>query len=205
MTKDDLIEKHRDINVDHDDWYFYLYEDFIEDCAKIGIEVDMTISRYGTRTRTHPDITWSGFWSQGDGLAFGGRVDDVNKLLGIQIDTYPIFNKYINEFNGYFRFSWGTGRNNNVRFNDYEIEDIDNYLEDEHPFAEIWQETLEQEMIQIEEIIKDIVDSQCSDLYRKLEKEYDYMTSDEVVWEAIVANDLHEIEEEEDEDEVVGV
>ena len=200
MTKDDLIEKHRDINVDHDSWYTFLYYDFIEDCAKIGIEVDTNTRRYGERTHTEPDITWSGFWSQGDGLAFGGRVDDVNKLLGIQIDTYPIFNKYINELEGYFSFSWGTGGSINVRFNDYEIEHIGNYIDNYHPFAEIWQEALEQEMIQIEEIIKDIVDSQCRDLYRKLEEAYDYLTSDEAVWEAIEANELHIIEDEDEDD-----
>jgi len=33
------------------------------------------------------------------------------------------------------------------------------------------------------------------DLYRRLEKEYDYLTSDEAVWDAIVANDLDVIEE----------
>jgi hypothetical protein len=53
----------------------------------------------------------------------------------------------------------------------------------------------------IEEIIKDTVDSLCSDLYRKLEETHEYLTSDEVVWESIVANELHLIEEDEYEDE----
>jgi hypothetical protein len=203
MDKEALIEKHREINVDHDYWYDYLYDDFIEDCAAQGIEVGTNTYSYGGHVRTYPDITWSGFWCQGDGLAFGGRVCDANKLLGSQMNNYPIFNKYINELGGYFRCSWRTGNNHWVHFNDYEIEDIGLYLEDDHPFAEIWQVELEQEVELIEEIIKDTVDSLCGDLYRKLERDYNELTSDEAVWETIVANDL--VEEDEDENEVDGV
>ena len=36
-------------------------------------------------------------------------------------------------------------------------------------------------------------------MYRKLEEEYDYLTSDEQVWESIVANDLNSITNDEGE------
>jgi hypothetical protein len=38
-----------------------------------------------------------------------------------------------------------------------------------------------------EEIIKDYM----HELYSRLRKEYEYLTSEEVVWESIVANELH--------------
>jgi hypothetical protein len=37
------------------------------------------------------------------------------------------------------------------------------------------------------------------DLYRKLEEEYDHLTSDEAVWETIEANELYDWEDYEDE------
>jgi len=192
MDKAALIEKYRDINVDTDDWYDYIYEDFIADCEAQGIEVATQTRSLGKGMRTTPDITWSGFWSQGDGAAFGGRVDDINKLLGATISIYPMVDKYVNELKGYYRQSWDTGHNNNmVQYNDYEIEDIELYLGDDHPFTEIWQEQLEMEMEQVDEDVRLRVNSLCGDLYRRLEREYEDLTSDEVVWDTIVANELN--------------
>jgi hypothetical protein len=191
MDKAALIEKYRHINVEYDDWYDYIYDDFIADCEAQGIEVDTITNTYGKHSRTRPDITWSGFWSQGDGAAFGGRVDDINKLLGATISEYPMVDKYIDELKGYYRQSWGTSHNNWVQYNDYEIEDIVHYLEDDHPFTEIWQEQLEKEMEQVDEDVRLRVNSLCGDLYRRLEREYEDLTSDEVVWDTIVANELN--------------
>jgi hypothetical protein len=55
-------------------------------------------------------------------------------------------------------------------------------------------ELLEDEWQSLEQDILDISRGYMRDLYRKLEKEYDYLTSDEAVWETIVANDLHVLE-----------
>ncbi len=53
----ELIEKHRDINVDHD-WWDCTYDHFMEDMKQVGITVK--------------DMRFSGFWSQGDGASFTG-------------------------------------------------------------------------------------------------------------------------------------
>ena len=42
------------------DWWKTLYADFTNDCAALGVRVD--------------DIQFSGFYSQGDGAVFSGRV-----------------------------------------------------------------------------------------------------------------------------------
>ena len=47
------------------------------------------------------------------------------------------------------------------------------------------------------ELFRDLADW----LYVKLEKEYGYLTGDEAVWEAIVANDLDELEDEDEDEE----
>jgi hypothetical protein len=61
-----LIEKHREINVHHE-WWDSVYETFKEDMNLLGYSVE--------------DITFSGFWSQGDGASFTGRDNEPVQLL----------------------------------------------------------------------------------------------------------------------------
>jgi hypothetical protein len=195
MTKEELINKHRDINVDGDWWYESVYEWFEEECEKRGVAITThqeTHQTYGGKpvSRMVKDITWSGFWSQGDGAAFGGKVVDLNKALGDLYLDYPILHKYVEELGGYRYCSWTEGRNNNIVFHGLEIEPIANYLEDDHPFAEVWQEQLNKEHEEVENTLNDLAGELCGLLYKALEDEYSHMTSDEAVWETIVANEL---------------
>jgi hypothetical protein len=178
MTKDELINNFRDINVYHEYWYEGVYEWFIKHCEERGIEV------------VEKDITWSGFWSQGDGAAFAGRVVDFKKLLGDRYVDYPIFSKYVEELNGYARMSWRTGNYNNVRLNDIDVEFIGHYLDNDHPFVEVWQEQLDKEVDMVYELVGDEVNDLCGLLYDTLRDEYEHLTSDEAVWDTIQANDL---------------
>jgi hypothetical protein len=54
------------------------------------------------------------------------------------------------------------------------------------------------EMEDMEKAIEDIVRGYCCDIYKSLEKEYEYLTSDEAVAEALRANDIDEDVEEEE-------
>lgn len=59
MTKDELIEKYRYMNVDGGyDWWESIEEDLRSDMDAIGFTVDK--------------MYFSGFWSQGDGACFTG-------------------------------------------------------------------------------------------------------------------------------------
>lgn len=178
MDKEKLIDNFRDINVYHEDWYDGVYEWFIEHCAERGIDVDVK------------GITWTGFWSQGDGAAFEGKVVDFKKLLGDWYVDYPIFQKYVEELNGFIIKSWKLGRDNNVKMNTLEVEGIRYYLVYDHPFTELWQEQLDNEVENVELVIDDLVNDLCGLLYKALRDEYEHLTSDEVVWESIVANEL---------------
>jgi hypothetical protein len=64
--QDSLLEEYRDINV-HDDWWEYTYEGCKEGCSALGIEVEQ--------------MSFSGFWSQGDGACFTGHVCDWDAFL----------------------------------------------------------------------------------------------------------------------------
>lgn len=194
MTKDELIDKHREINVDCEWWQESVYEWFDEQCKAMGIQISTTPRNHNRRgiveSIRERDITWSGFWSQGDGAAFAGKVVDFKLALGCLYDDYPIFQKYVDDLKGYVRMSWGLGRGNNISSRDLEIEQIHYYLEDEHPLAEIWQEQLDKEAEMVDALIGDVVSDLCGLLYDALRDEYDALTSDEAVWDTIQANDL---------------
>lgn len=192
MTKDELIDKYRDINVDDDWWYESVYEWFEEKCHEQGVNILTTQrSNYADgQVRMEKDITWSGFWSQGDGAAFSGAVVDLNKAVVDFANRYPITYKHAVELNGYFRYWWKIGRGNNITEGDLEVEDIYHYLEDDHPFTELWQEQLEEELRQLEPELSDLSADLCTLLYNALQDEYEAMTTDEAVWNTIVANDL---------------
>ena len=54
---------------------------------------------------------------------------------------------------------------------------------------------LDVEMDDFEKVSVEIFKNYMRDLYRKLEKEYDYLVGDEAVTETIIANDLNETDE----------
>ncbi len=188
----ELIEKYRDINVNDDWWFESVYEWFEEECDSRGVCINTTPRKNQKTGKVYyeKDISWSGFWSQGDGAAFAGKINDIDKALGIRINEYPMFQKYVNELNGDWSCRWGLGSGNNIMFQGLEIEPIDDYLDDEHPFAEIWQEQLDREHELVENDFNDLAYELCGLLYKTLEDEYEAMTNDEAVWEAIVANEL---------------
>lgn len=194
MDKEQLIDKHREINVDGEWWHGSVYDWFDNVCMEHGIKISTTPRSYNRRgiveSVRERDITWSGFWSQGDGAAFAGKVVDFNLALGCQYDDYPIFQKYVEHLDGYFRMSWGLGRGNNVTMRDIEVEPIRYYLGDDHPFIEVWQEEFDKEVEMVDALIGDLVNDLCKLLYDALRDEYDALTSDEAVWDTIQANDL---------------
>ncbi len=59
----------------HDDWWDAVYDDFERVCEILGIRLKTKSARLmGGGTRQKPCIWFSGFWSQGDGACFEGRV-----------------------------------------------------------------------------------------------------------------------------------
>jgi hypothetical protein len=188
----ELIEKHRDINTDYE-WWDCIYDSFQEDMKQKHIEVQ--------------DMRFSGFCSQGDGASFTGYIDD-NKAFfedhGLT-ETYPYMMKLLSHGGGFSlcieRSSSRYVHENTVSA---ELSYCDNFscscvLRVDDPLREavvkLWDEALQREYDTICDTVTDIIRGYCRDLYRKLEEEYDYLTSDEAIWEAIEANELDEEEE----------
>src|SRR5574344_302457 len=68
-TKDKVLEKYKDFNVDGFDWWNWAYEDFAEQCLKKGIEVDLKHTYFSLG------------YSQSDYAAITAQVVDIDKFL----------------------------------------------------------------------------------------------------------------------------
>jgi len=184
MNKD-LLDKYRYINVDYDNWSDSTQDDFKTQMHTKGVEVDQ--------------IYFSGFWSQGDGACFTGEVEDFTKLMTHYNLTpeYPMITKLL-EMEGrvqcsvyhhdrYYHdnsvsFSWAVDKfedciNINSLFIELVVERFDTLLDAEY----------DKFMSDVESNLK----AEMRQLYKDLEREYDALTTDEAVWDTIVANDLH--------------
>lgn len=180
-VKQELIEKYRDINVSHD-WWDFCYENFTEEMCSKGIDVDQ--------------IFFSGFWSQGDGAVFTGRI------------SYEDFKKFMEVHDLVKDFEWASffADLNELAVgirSDHRGYTLETTLHDHtgNPYFEedglryvtydTMQTLFSEHCVEFEERITDILRGYADKLYRKLEEEYYYLVSDEVVWDTIEANELH--------------
>lgn len=184
-----LLDKYRYINVEFDNWWDCVEADFTEDMKKIGVHVDK--------------LYFSGFWSQGDGACFVGALSNALTYLDHHHQgQYPMIRKLL-EHGGDVR-AYSTHRGNYYHAHSVTIiaesDTFYNVMDQPTEFhtavVEQWDEALTKEMADFENVISDQWRTYMDDVYRKLEAEYDYLTSDEAVWETLEANEL--IEETED-------
>ena len=195
------LEEQRDINVDYQGWEDGVTEGFKEDMEEIGI--------------SDIDISYTGFWSQGDGASFTSDTIDTRKLfnaagikstdaLNMEVENRDDKDK---EFYDLLDTLEDIGHLDRVRITPEELKvtierGSSNYYHENTVSAkiEIWDEPegWEEPRGFIEELEKQITEfirGKCKELYRSLEKEYDYLTSDEAVKETLIDND-YEFDEE---------
>ena len=186
---DDAKEKARDWYrqgaFDHD-WYWAVYSDFEQICEILGVDLaSVPVRVYGGGARRKPCIWFSGFASQGDGACFEGdyryargsaaairgyapkdgelhRIADA--LLAIQFCNF---------------FQLGARISHRGRY--YHEYSMEIGVERESLASQAMTSTAEDD---VAEALRDL----ARWLYGKLEDEHDYLNSDEVVDEAIVAN-----------------
>jgi hypothetical protein len=185
---DKLIEKHRHINVEGYDWFTHLYED----------NKHRLLSRGFTVENTH----FSGFWSQGDGACFTGVVHDMAQFMRAEdlAEHFPL-TFALAKHDGVSARVGHLGLYYHERSVDYDFYAAT--FADVHPgdhdalelFFDVWDDVVEQERDGFEEAVKDALRSHMRLLYDALEEEYDYLTSDDAVREALEANDIFDEEE----------
>ena len=188
--KQELIERYRDINVDHD-WWGGVYSHFIYEMMEQGIYLQ------------DKDIHFSGFGSQGDGASFEG--DTAGADMKHYMDThypgqYPMVRKLL-DAGGYLGIY---SRSISARYcheNTVDIfvnvDDMTSVLDDggselREAAIEVMQAKLDAEIEQLTTDERDRWRGLMQDLYARLKAACEYLTSDEAVWEAIEANELDE-------------
>ena len=183
-----LLEEHRYINVEYDHWWDCIESDFREDMKKVGINVNR--------------IYFSGFWSQGDGACFEGTFDNVRTYLDHHHkDQYPMIRKLLDHGGGVYAECKHSGHYYHENCTAISVEASERFYyliecptEFHEQIADQWDKLLDDELSAFEEAVTEQWRTYMQDLYCKLEAEYDYLTSDEAVWEAIEANELDEEE-----------
>jgi hypothetical protein len=196
MTKEELIEKYREFSVDYD-WWDCIESDLKEDLDEQGFELSQMYFR--------------GFWSQGDGACFTGHMRSWKQFcekVPQFVADFPNTAIFLSDEGASYKITHH-GHYYHKMCTRHELQDADiewyaDTLEEdiadergdmtELPMRlAIYKAALQEEGVEqwLTEYFRDLM----HDLYRRLEKEYDHLTSDEVVWESIQANELDKEQE----------
>ena len=170
-----------------DDWYDCVYDDFETICGILGVHLKTRPVRlFGGGTRAKPCIYFSGFSSQGDGACFEATYayekDTPRKIRAhapqdTELHAIADALQAAQRRNFYHLHADITHRG---RYNHEYCMAIS--VERESPTSQAMTGGAE------DVVITALRDLACW-LYRQLEREYEYQTSDAVVDEAIIAND----------------
>ena len=167
-----ILDKHRDINTEYD-WWDYTYENFKVDMEAKGIEVDR--------------IFFSGFWSQGDGAMFEYTTlgDTLFSNFVDQLDLSPMRKSWLKTQT--FAQSEGTHSGH------YYHENCCSHVIDFEPkfsWSENFWEWIGSFADQYEQFVISEYKTLCRELYSRLSKYNDELTSDEQVAETIIMNEF---------------
>jgi hypothetical protein len=180
MNKDELIEKYRSINVDYE-WWDNIYDDNKIEMETKGISV--------------VDMFFSGFYSQGDGACFIGRIDMEKFLKAHQLEQkYMAATFFAGQGELWANLDQGNSRyyHENTVSASLVVDSYNNYEEDSTRYQvyETMQKVLDDEWKDLEDDVNNICRGYMQDLYRKLRDEHEHLTSDEAVWETIEGDEL---------------
>ena len=187
-----ILDKNRYLWTDGSGWWDCVYDDFKADMTLIGIEVE--------------DIYFSGFSSQGDGACFEGKVEDWSLFLPSVGRTCPALIKLAGD-------AWDFSVTHRGHY--YHENCTDFAVDMRHPTGNLdedfwfgngvytpypseiqtaaWLVILKQYNYDVlEEEFTEVFKQHMRSLYRRLEVEYDHLTSDDCVLEILDANDLLE-------------
>ena len=188
--RDEILDNHRHYNTDHLDWWDCVYDEFKRDMGDIGIEVE--------------HMYFSGFCSQGDGACFEGRVSDWPKFLqslGYQDSALISLAQQAWHFSvthkgHYYHENCTSFASDMASPSDYCYSELDEFVHAYSPYKTEIQDAVFLTILQgydydsLEDEFQEEFKRHMRSLYRRLEAEYDSLTSDESVLEALDANDM---------------
>jgi hypothetical protein len=184
-AKDKARAWYREGGFDHD-WYDAVYADFEDICAILGIALKTRPVRLmGGGPQQKPCIWFSGFWSQGDGACFEGQYAYAGKGP-MKIRQHAPQDTELHQIADALQAV--------QRHNFYQLRaDVRHRGRYYHEYC--MEVTVERDSPAMQDMTSDaesVVAEALRDLarwlFRQLEREYEYQTSDECVDEAIAAN-----------------
>jgi len=199
-TQKTIIKKHKDINTKYDGWWQFTYEQQAEKLKERGFDVYDVVFRdekkYNSETgkwektgKTIPEtifnISFSGFWSQGDGASF--TTDSVDIIKWLEYKNNPKYSRILkllqNNSSSELYYSAKI-----IRESRYVHERSTTLYINWEPYKVYDMPNVYSLLCDIEkEMEEDVVDL-SQEIYKALEEEYEYMSSDEVVKETLIAN-----------------
>lgn len=180
-AKEHALDKYREWMTDDPYWYTCIEEDWKDKLSDLGIE--------------KPEISFSGFYSQGDGAVFECKGIDLIKLmnnLGLQDKYRYVYDRVLDDVLavsvGIHRTSTYHDHENTALFdlsfeqlNDDEFESYEECEETEGMIISM----LSQLRIELEQWRIDT----CKEIYQALEDEYTLLQSDDVLKETFIENE----------------
>jgi len=171
----------------YDDWHECVFDDFETICAILGVRLKTrSVSLYGGGTAQKPCIWFSGFSSQGDGASFESAyrfATGARKAIRAHAPADSELHRIADALQAIQRRNFYQLRADvNQHGRSYHEYSMSITVERDSPHHQDMTADAEDTVI---ELLRDL----ARWLYRQLEREYDYQTSDEVTDEAILANE----------------
>lgn len=195
--RDALLDRHRNINTGFGErWWEGVDAQIREEMEEIGIHVNQ--------------LYFSGFWSQGDGAAIAGYVNDWFKVFTHLKDPHAEARARLANAEAWRFEADSTGRychSGTLRGDLDAAEDSNPFDQDEDPLRHhAWRIAnphvpTEQEIEALEKQLLRLFVERSDDAYKRLEQEYDYLTSDETVATYILEHCPEELTPEVEEEE----
>jgi hypothetical protein len=168
------------------EWWDSVYDDAAMIAERMGIDLKTEpVKLMGGGTRYDPSILFTGFWSQGDGACFEGtyqyRKDSRKLVRGYAPDPkllQIVDGLYDVQRRNFYKVTASVKHRGHYYHEMCTEIDVDGCRTD----SDI-------------ELVKDLLRDFMRWIYRQLEKEYDYLNSDESVDEMIVCNKYEFTEE----------
>lgn len=182
-AKDRARDEARDWDVTHD-WWIYTYEDAIE-CGKLlGIEIESK------------DLAFSGFSHQGDGASFIGRyssIPDVVKNItehAPQDETLHAIARELTAFQVTMRMHTGDEMSVNIKRAGRGCHSMSMYIDEAYAVSGVGDgsDHTNERIEVVEKLMRRFADW----IYERLQDEYEYLTSDECIDEALAEHDFEE-------------
>lgn len=160
------LDVHRDINVSHD-WYADSVSDFKDALNILGFK--------------KVKIEFTGFWSQGDGASFTGEFN-----LPTDTDTLEM---RLDKFKSEYPWLYDSDKKLSDSFLDFDLTD-DIYNETLSVYRISHHYSHSNTITCDNNSVKDFARSFSDFIYKRLDKEYEYLTSDEQVKETLISNEM---------------